>query len=54
MTDYFALAVALARAAAARVSEQPGPCFGRHWWFYIRPTILKCKRCGLVKYAPAR
>ena len=30
------------------------PCIGvKHWWYYVTPRALKCKKCGAIKYAPA-
>lgn len=30
----------------------PGhPCYGKHWWYWVRPMVLKCKRCGRIKRA---
>jgi hypothetical protein len=36
-----------------RGSEPSTPCVD-HWWYYVRPNVLKCKRCGALKCAPAR
>lgn len=22
-----------------------------HWWYWVLPSVLKCKRCGRLKYA---
>jgi len=24
-------------------------CGHRHWWYWIRPRVLRCKRCGELK-----
>lgn len=30
-------------------------CVGvKHRWAYVRPSVMKCTKCGQVKYAPAR
>jgi len=36
---------------AKPVDLTPARCVGRHWWYWIGPSLLKCKRCGYVKRA---
>jgi hypothetical protein len=34
-----------------RQPELDPVCLTKHWWYYVRPRVLKCKRCGALKTA---
>lgn len=35
-----------------RTGEVIPACIGvKHWWYYVRPMVLKCKTCGAIKVA---
>lgn len=41
----------IAPADVAPAPRPPSRCVGRHWWYWIGPSLLKCKRCGAAKRA---